>query len=50
MKANQFQLYINLGNDSMQNLDDIAEALKQVQSQLWQEKRQGKSMIVTAIA
>jgi hypothetical protein len=42
MKANQFQLYINLGNDSMQNLYDIAEALKQVQSQLWQGKEAGK--------
>jgi hypothetical protein len=42
MAINKFELYINMGNDGMQSLDDIAEALKQVQSQLWQGKEAGK--------
>jgi hypothetical protein len=42
MHGNRFELYINLGNDSMQSLDDIAEALKSVQSQLRQGKEAGK--------
>jgi hypothetical protein len=42
MAINKFELYINMGNDGMQSLDDIAEALKSVQSQLRQGKEAGK--------